>query len=52
MANLPYLDPNYPFSVESVHILDSLVSAMSSSSPTERDYAVQALKTIKETHNH
>ena len=51
MAGLPYLDPTAAFTRESVQILDTLVSAMGSSHPAERDYAVQVLKEIKETHN-
>jgi exportin-1 len=51
MASLPYLDQNAPFTAESVQVLDKLVSAMGSSQPNERNYAVQALKEIKETHN-
>ena len=51
MASLQYLDPNAAFTLQSVQILDSLVSAMSSSQPNERDFAVKTLKEIKETHN-
>ena len=51
MASLPFLDPNAPFTVESVRTLDLLVSGMSSSNPNDRNYSVQALKEIKEQHN-
>lgn len=51
MASLPYLDPNAAFTKDSVLVLDTLVSAMNSSNPSERNYSVQALKDIKEHHN-
>lgn len=51
MASLPFLDPNAPFTLESVRTLDLLVSGMSSSNPNDRNYSVQALKEIKEGHN-
>lgn len=51
MASLPFLDPNAPFTEESVRILDLLVSGMNSSNTNDRNYSIQALKDIKEQHN-
>lgn len=51
MSNLPYLDPNAPFTPDSVRVLDTLITSMNGNNPHERDYAVRLLNEIKEKGN-